>query len=76
MLVVIIPQNERSETFSLRGWYNCPPLGLKRSGGALIGQIFNVFLIIFHDILGNALNHTETTLQFEVCDAVLVHSEH
>ena len=21
------------------GWNNCPPLGLKRSGGALIGQI-------------------------------------
>ena len=64
------------ETFSLHVWDNCPPLGLKRSGGALIGQIFNVFFIIFHNVLGNAPNHTETFLQFEVRDAVLVHSEH
>ena len=60
----------------MRGWYNCPPLGLKRSGGALIGQIFNVFLIIFHNVLSNAPNRTETFLQFEVRDAVLVPSEH
>ena len=39
LLVVIIPQNERSEAFSRCVWYNCPPLRLKRSGGALIGQI-------------------------------------
>ena len=40
LLVVIIPQNERSEAFSWCVWYNCPPLGLKRSGGALFGQIW------------------------------------
>lgn len=62
--------------FYLCGWYNCPPLRLKRSGGALIGQISNVFFVIFHNVFGNAPNHTETSLQLEVCDAVLVHSEH